>query len=51
MLITKLEYIHRNPCEGEWSLVEDYARYKYSSALLYERGEVDKLLTDYRGIY
>ena len=51
MLSTKLEYIHRNPCQGRWNLVEDYTHYAYSSAAFYEKEEEDKWTTDYREIY
>jgi len=51
MLITKLEYIHRNPCQGRWSLAGDYTKYHYSSARFYELEKADELLTDYREVY
>lgn len=51
MLITKLEYIHRNPCQGKWNLVGDYTRYMHSSASYYESDKTSPLLTDYRCIY
>ena len=51
MLITKLEYIHRNPNQGKWNLVDDYTTYLYSSAAFYELEKADDLLTDYRTIY
>lgn len=34
----KLDYIHENPVQGKWSLVEDFVDYKYSSASFYELG-------------
>ena len=51
MLITKLEYMHRNPCQGKWNLADDYATYRYSSAGFYEIEKSDVLLTDYRRMY
>ena len=35
-LSQKLDYIHSNPIRGKWKLVDDYRRYKYSSAGFYE---------------
>ena len=35
----KLDYVHANPVQGEWSLVEDYMDYEYSSASFYEMGD------------
>ena len=35
-MIQKINYIHRNPVSGKWSLVEDYREYKHSSAGFYE---------------
>ncbi|HVD96583.1 MAG TPA: hypothetical protein VNB90_00170 [Cytophagaceae bacterium] len=32
----KLNYIHRNPVSGKWSLVDDYTDYVHSSAGYYE---------------
>ena len=37
--LQKLNYIHRNPLAGHWSLVKDPCDYKYSSARYYERNE------------
>jgi REP element-mobilizing transposase RayT len=37
-LIQKVEYIHQNPIDKEWKLVEDRADYAYSSACFYDRG-------------
>ena len=34
----KLNYIHANPCQGVWSLVEDPVDYQHSSAKFYETG-------------
>jgi putative transposase len=38
-LVQKLNYIHRNPVSGRWSLVKDYADYEHSSASFYETGK------------
>ena len=44
----KLEYIHNNPLQDKWQLVNDPVDYKYSSASFYELG-IDNfgILTDY----
>ena len=36
----KLEYIHNNPVDKEWKLTSDRAKYEYSSACFYDRGEL-----------
>ena len=36
----KLNYIHRNPVQGKWRLVNDFADYEHSSASYYERQEI-----------
>ena len=51
MLTTKLEYMHRNPCQGKWDLVKDYTQYPYSSADFYENEAENTWITDYREIY
>ncbi len=38
MIEQKLEYIHHNPVNGKWNLVEDFTRYEHSSAGFYELG-------------
>ena len=38
-LYQKMEYIHGNPINKDWHLVEDRADYKYSSACLYDRDQ------------
>ena len=38
-----LDYIHHNPVNGKWSLVEDYVDYPYSSARYYETGEQQEI--------
>lgn len=38
----KLQYIHRNPVNGKWKLVNDYADYEHSSASFYETGLIKK---------
>jgi putative transposase len=35
----KIEYVHNNPCQSHWNLVEDPIEYKFSSARFYETGE------------
>ena len=35
-LLQKLDYIHYNPVKGKWKLVDDFIKYKYSSACFYE---------------
>lgn len=39
MLWQKVEYIHNNPCQKGWYLVDGRADYKYSSACFYDRDE------------
>jgi len=44
-----LDYIHHNPVNKKWSLVEDFVEYPYSSALYYELGVMrDVEICDYR---
>jgi REP element-mobilizing transposase RayT len=33
----KMEYIHNNPVDKDWKLVDDRADYRYSSACFYDR--------------
>ena len=44
----KMNYIHNNPLQPRWNLVENPVEYKYSSARYFEKG-IDEfgLLTDY----
>lgn len=35
-LFQKMDYIHRNPVSGKWSLVKDFTTYEHSSASFYE---------------
>ena len=46
-----MDYIHYNPIQGKWSLVDDYKAYEHSSAAYYE-ANADKptFLTDFRSI-
>jgi len=37
-LLQKLEYIHQNPVAKDWNLVQNRARYEYSSACFYDEG-------------
>lgn len=46
----KLDYIHHNPVNGKWNLVEDWRSYSYSSAGFYELGKDDKYLVHYRDV-
>jgi putative transposase len=50
VFMQKLEYIHNNPLQDKWKLVQYPEDYKYSSARFYETG-VDGfgLLTHYNG--
>ncbi|MFT7230445.1 MAG: hypothetical protein ACI9GO_000913 [Bacteroidia bacterium] len=48
MILTKLEYIHRNPCQGRWNLVDDFTTYKHSSAAFYDCEQENNYVTDYR---
>jgi hypothetical protein len=46
----KLEYIHNNPVQGKWKLVEYPEDYKYSSARFYFDGsDAFDLVTHYNG--
>ena len=42
----KLEYIHKNPVNKKWQLVNDFTQHIHSSAAFYEKGvkNCDKLL-------
>lgn len=42
----KLEYIHQNPINKTWSLVDDRAHYVYSSACYYDRGDAPLIPVD-----
>jgi len=35
----KMEYIHNNPINKNWHLVEERAEYPFSSAQFYDKGE------------
>ena len=50
VFMQKMEYIHNNPLQDKWKLVQYPEDYKYSSAKFYETG-VDEfgLLTHYAG--
>jgi REP element-mobilizing transposase RayT len=39
MLEQKLDYIHHNPVNGKWHLVEDFRKYEHSSASFYEENK------------
>ena len=51
MLVVKLSYIHRNPCQGIWKLTDDFATFEHSSASFYELEKPNKWVTDYREIF
>ena len=51
MLTIKLDYMHRNPCQGKWMLADDYTLYTHCSAAFYEKKEENNWVTDYREIY
>ena len=38
-IVQKLDYYHRNPCSGKWSLCANPVEYEHSSARYYETGE------------
>jgi REP element-mobilizing transposase RayT len=40
MIEQKLDYMHNNPVEGVWSLVDNALDYPHSSAAFYERGDL-----------
>ena len=47
----KFDYLHNNPCQAHWNLVESPEKYKYSSARFYEDGADEfSLLTHYSEI-
>ncbi|EHQ28610.1 hypothetical protein Mucpa_4520 [Mucilaginibacter paludis DSM 18603] len=48
----KLDYIHHNPLQSHWSLVDDPNDYEFSSCSFYEKDD-DRFnwLTDYRDIF
>ncbi|HRK53018.1 MAG TPA: hypothetical protein PK185_03830 [Cyclobacteriaceae bacterium] len=49
LLEVKLNYIHLNPLQEHWNLVDRPEKWKYSSASFYELGEQGILpVTDYR---
>lgn len=50
MILTKLEYMHHNPCQGRWNLVEDYTGYEHSSGALYECEQRNSFI-DYREFF
>jgi len=50
MLEQKLDYLHRNPVNGKWNLVDDYTNYAHSSAAYYECGQENRYLTHYKDV-
>jgi len=47
MLEQKLDYLHNNPCQGKWMLIDNPILYHYSSIRFYEFDESSELLTHY----
>ncbi|GAB5528155.1 MAG: hypothetical protein Roseis2KO_60270 [Roseivirga sp.] len=47
MVETKLDYIHHNPVQGKWNLVQDWTEYPYSSAGFYELERPHEFLEHY----
>jgi len=48
MFEQKLNYIHSNPLQQHWQLVDDPVNYRYSSATYYEKNiDEFRILTDY----
>ncbi|MEO1099499.1 MAG: hypothetical protein AAFX57_17350, partial [Bacteroidota bacterium] len=44
-----LDYVHHNPVEGKWNLVDDFTKFKYSSAGYYELAKESYFeIVDYR---
>ncbi|HLF20007.1 MAG TPA: transposase [Bacteroidota bacterium] len=46
VLVDSIDYIHNNPCNKNWHLVDDPADYRYSSACFYDRGEAPLIQVD-----
>ena len=44
----KLNYIHNNPSNGKWLLVNDFVEYPHSSAAFYELNQPNRHLTHYK---
>lgn len=51
MVVTKLEYVHHNPCQGSWNLANQFIDYIHSSASFYEIEIPNEFVTDYRKFY
>jgi len=51
MLQMKVDYMHKNPCQGKWNLAENYLKYPHSSAAFYELDVQNKWITNYAEIY
>ncbi len=47
MVETKLDYIHHNPVNRKWRLVDDFTKYRYSSASFYELQSPNTLISHY----
>ncbi|MEK6477660.1 hypothetical protein WJR50_09000 [Catalinimonas sp. 4WD22] len=50
MIEQKMDYIHRNPVSGKWSLVEDFVDYPHSSTSYYEQDRENDYITHYKAI-
>ena len=51
MIQVKLDYIHHNPVQPGWNLVEDFTFYSHSSADFYENRGVKKFITHYKEFF
>ena len=51
MFYSKLDYIHFNPVRGKWSLVQDYVKFKHSSAAFYELEERNDFVTHFGEVF
>lgn len=46
-----LDYMHHNPVQGKWQLIDDFTKFNYSSAGYYELGlEKEVVICDYRSV-
>jgi hypothetical protein len=46
-----LDYVHTNPCQSHWDLVEDPVQYLHSSAGYYTGNTENQHITDYTAFY
>ena len=50
-VVNVLNYIHHNPVQGKWNLVDDFVDYRYSSATFYELERLSEFeITHFRDI-